>query len=68
MRASIEAERESVVKDVRLRRLSTGGWCIVNGLMMRKVAVQRGSHAMAVSNMPSLRERQRHMHNKSGDH
>ena len=37
MRASIEAERESVVKDVRLRRLSTGGWCIVNGLMMRKI-------------------------------
>lgn len=66
MRASIEAERESVVKDVRLRRLSTGGWCIVNGLMMRKSG--RAARFPCNPLFPSLRERQRHMHNKSGDH
>ena len=38
------------MKDGRLRRLSTGGWSVVNEVMMRKSGRAATSHAMAVSN------------------
>jgi hypothetical protein len=49
-RVSVEAERERAVNGGRLRQLSTGGWSVVNEVMMRKGGRAATSHAMAVSN------------------